>query len=67
LVDNLFVSIGTTTKEAANFLGITIAAAQNNINRLVEVGILTEVTARARDRFYVAREIVDLVNKDTFD
>jgi Fic family protein len=67
LVDSLFVSIGTSTRQAAELLGITIAAAQNNINRLVEVGILTEVTGGARDRFYVAREIVDLVNRDKFD
>ena len=67
LVDSLFVSIGINTKQAAALLEITNAAAQRNIDKLVDVGILEEITGGARDRFYLAREVVDIVNQDIIE
>jgi Fic family protein len=58
LIENLFISPGITTRYAAELLGVTPAAAQRHIDRLVEYSILTEVTGRAKGRIYLARQII---------
>lgn len=67
LIDELFLSPSITISRAAEVMNITYMAAQNNINKLVEVGILREFTGRQRDRIYIAPDIVDVINKDRFD
>ncbi|MGK7344387.1 MAG: Fic family protein [Candidatus Nitrospinota bacterium M3_3B_026] len=57
LVDELFINPAATTAGAAEFLRITFRAAQLNIDKLVEMGILEEATGRKRGRVYIAREI----------
>jgi hypothetical protein len=37
-----------------------LASAQNNVMRLVKLGILKEVTGRKRDRIFIAPEILQL-------
>ena len=62
LVDSLFMRPATTIIEVANLLGITHASAAANIVKLVDAGMLREITGRTRDRIYEARSILDLMS-----
>ena len=53
LVDNLFIHPTLTAARAAKLLQVTPRAAQNNINKLIDEGILTEVTGASRYRVYI--------------
>ena len=64
LIDMLFEVPALTTKRVVEESKITPAAAQNNINKLVEAGILKEATGRKRNRIYVAHEILELLESD---
>ncbi|GAC1352519.1 MAG: Fic family protein [Polyangiales bacterium] len=57
LVGELFLSPATTVRQAERLLDVTFAAAQKNVNRLVNLGILREVTGKERHRIYLAEEI----------
>ncbi|MGI8578754.1 MAG: hypothetical protein ACR2KG_12765 [Nocardioidaceae bacterium] len=46
---------------ATALLDVTPRAARLSIDKLVEAGILTEVTGRARYKIFVARGVVDAV------
>lgn len=61
LVDELFMRPAVTIGGAQAALNVTWRAAQQNVERLVAAGVLEEVTGRARNRVYVAREIVGLL------
>ena len=61
LIDELFNNPMVTISRAAGFLDVTYHAAQGNIERLVQAGILREVTSRKRDRVYVAEELMKIV------
>ena len=58
LVDNLFSYPATTVGSAAQLLDVTRRSAQGCIDKLLDAGILQEVTGQRRNRVYVAREIV---------
>lgn len=58
LVDDLFSNPAINTKIAARILNVTPRSAQLNIDKLVESGILEEVTGQRRNRIYAAREII---------
>jgi Fic family protein len=58
LVDELFATPFLTITRAAELLGITFPAAQNNIERLVEAGLLREITGKQRNRIYLADEVL---------
>lgn len=45
---------------AQDVLGVTFASAQNNVKRLVKLGILREVMGRKRDRIFIAPEMLQL-------
>jgi Fic family protein len=45
---------------AQQVLKVSFASAQNNVIRLVKLGILKEVTGRKRDRIFIAPEILQL-------
>lgn len=60
LVDELFLSPAISTSKAAKLLKVSFRAAQLNIDKLVELGILTEMTGRKRNRVYCAKEIMAL-------
>jgi Fic family protein len=64
LVDGLFDHPAITVNGAAKQLGVTHRAASQNIVKLVEAGILAEATGRARNRIFVAGEIVRAVEAD---
>ena len=62
IVDELFASPFLTIERAANIGQVTRPAAQNSINRLVEAGLLKEITGKRRYRVYVADEILQLLD-----
>lgn len=62
LVDDLFEYPVLTISRAAKVLGVTQRAASLNIQKLVDAGILTEVTGRARNRLFAAQAIIDLAD-----
>ena len=64
VVDALFVRPVLTIGEAGDIMRVTPAAAAAGVARLEKLGILTEVTHRKRDRAYVARAIITLLNED---
>jgi Fic family protein len=63
LVDHLFERPAISIPQAAQLLGITWNAAQKNIERLEQAGIVLEVTGKSKRRIYVAREIIALIEK----
>lgn len=62
LVDSLFVRPATSIGETTKLLGVTPASASANIAKLVDAGILREITGRTRDRVYLAQAIIDVVS-----
>jgi Fic family protein len=63
LIDELFNTPIITIPRAVKLLRVTYHSAQDNIDRLVSGGILREVTGRKRDRVYVARQILQAVER----
>ncbi len=63
LVDKLFSFPAINTKIAARVLNVTPRSAQLNIDKLVNAGILEEVTGQRRNRVYAAREIISTIDK----
>ena len=57
LIDQLFSQPSTRIRAAAELLGVTPAAASNNIRKLVEAGILEKASSRKRNQVFVASEI----------
>ncbi|HEV7426621.1 MAG TPA: Fic family protein [Thermoanaerobaculia bacterium] len=60
MIDRLFQLPAITITAAARELDVTYRAAKMNVDKLVTAGILTE-PATARNRVYMAREIIDLL------
>ncbi len=64
LIDDLFrlpsITIGRTTE----LLSVTPAAASSNLRKLQALGIVAEVTGRARGQVFVARDILNFVGRD---
>jgi len=57
LIDALFDLPALTVARASAVLDVTARAAQLNIDKLVEAGVLREATGQARNRIWVADEI----------
>ncbi|MGH7151669.1 MAG: Fic family protein [Planctomycetota bacterium] len=64
LVDALFHHPALTVATAARRLEVTPAAASKSVSKLVQAGIVEEATGRARNRVFVAREIVRAMEED---
>lgn len=64
LVDSLFARPSVSLGHAAALLGVTPASASANVRKLVEEGILEEVTGRKRDQRFVASEIIRAAHSD---
>ncbi|HEY1686231.1 MAG TPA: Fic family protein [Tepidisphaeraceae bacterium] len=58
LVDGLFNNPFITLSRAAELLEVRPQSAQNNINQLIKMDILEEITGQRRNRVYVAREVI---------
>ncbi|MDQ2687607.1 MAG: MarR family transcriptional regulator, partial [Armatimonadota bacterium] len=64
LVDRLFADPAVSVGQAAQELGVTPRAAQQNVDRLVDQGIVVEATGRQRNRVYVAAQILRVLEED---
>jgi hypothetical protein len=60
----LFEQPAVTVNRVAAKLDLTFRAANANVERFVEYGILEEVTGKERNRVYIAMEIVRAIQKD---
>lgn len=58
IIDKLFESIAVTVPQVRNLTGTSYTAAQNNVRKLVEYGILTEASWSRRPKFFYARELL---------
>lgn len=65
LADQLFSRPMVTVQSAQKILGHSQPSAQHNIDRLVQEGILQEVTGRQRGRMYVASRIMEIVEDES--
>ncbi len=63
LLDELFHNPFLTLARAAAQLEVRPQSAQNNINQLIDRGILTEITGHRRNRVYAAREILRILEQ----
>lgn len=63
LVDRLFELPAIRASAAQELLGVTFRSAQNNIEKLVKLGILREVTGQRRNRLYLADTIVEAIER----
>lgn len=61
LTDALFETPAISISRAATVLGVTHRSARLNIDKLVRAGILTEVGDRARNKLFLAREVLAAV------
>ena len=61
LVEYLFESPAIRIGMAQEHLGVTFRAASQNVQKLVDAGIVHEATGRDRNRVFVAREILALL------
>lgn len=64
LVDSLFDLPAITAASARTLLGVTPRAAHLNIEKLVRAGVLREATGMARNRVWVADEIMKTIEQD---
>lgn len=60
LADALFVSPVTTIPKVADLLSVTYPAAKNAVERLVDLGILDEVSGRSNPKRFISWPIVDI-------
>jgi Fic family protein len=65
LSDSLFQSPLITVGMAGKVLGVTHRSAQQNIDKLVQAGILTPLRRTSRGRLYLATDILKVVEHDT--
>ena len=61
LTDALFETPAISISRAATVLGVTHRAARLNIDKLMQAGILTEVGDRARNKLFLAHEVLAVV------
>ena len=61
LVDSVFETPFLTIPRAQALLGVTYRAAQSHVEKLVIAGILEEHATATRPRWFVAREVFDLI------
>jgi len=64
LMENLFKKPVTTVTGARDLLKLTTRSAQQSVDRLLQAGILQEVTGRQRYRVFVAQRIIQIVEAD---
>jgi Fic family protein len=64
LVELIFMKPVLNVKTAQEFLKVSYPSAQNAISSLEEVGILTEITGRRRDKAYAANEILKALGEE---
>ncbi|MBD3370026.1 Fic family protein [Candidatus Fermentibacteria bacterium] len=61
LIDSLFQLPAITINKAANLLNVSHQAAANNIRKLEDLGILTEISGRSRNMVFIAEKILSFM------
>ncbi len=64
MVDRLFAMPAINIKEACTLTNVSKPTAIKDIRRLERLGILTEYTGKERDRDWVARKIIDVIEQE---
>lgn len=64
IVDSMFAVPATTIPITTKRLGISYNAAKNNINKLIELGILDGSFDKSRPQIFVAWDIIGIVSPD---
>ncbi len=64
LLDSLISRPVITYGMAASLLSVTPRAARQNVDKLVELGIIEEITERRRYRVFAAREIIRILDEN---
>lgn len=59
----VFTSPHLTVNEAQEMIGMSYAAANNAVDKLVADGVLEEITGNSRNRVFRAREVFDTIQK----
>jgi Fic family protein len=67
LVDQLFMQPAMSVGLARQLLRVSFLSAQNNVMRLVKLGILKEMTGRKRNRIFIAPEILQLTGASNME
>lgn len=65
MIEQLFINPVLTIRRVEVLTGVSTPTASAHIKRLEEAGILFEITGRARNRRYVARELILAVHQST--
>lgn len=63
LIDNLFRNPFVNLARTRQILGVQAQSAQNNIDQLIDKGILAEVTGQKRNRIYAAKEVLRVLDE----
>lgn len=64
LIDALFRVPTLTISQAAKLTSVTPASASSNLQKLVELGIVAEMTGRQRGQVFMAHQILSFVGRD---
>ncbi|WP_027718102.1 Fic family protein [Desulfovirgula thermocuniculi] len=62
LCDHLFSLPIISVPEAAKRLNVTYSSAQKYIEALVREGVLQEITGRSRNKLYIAKEVMEILD-----
>jgi Fic family protein len=65
LLDEIIAVPVITYKKAETILKVTPRAARQNIDKLVESGLLKEVTQRERYKIFLAPEIIEILEEQS--
>ena len=65
ILDMLAVNPVLSLSKAHREAGFTFRTAANAVNRLIELGIVREVTGQARNRVFVYQQYLDILNEGT--
>jgi Fic family protein len=63
MADLLFKNPVFSPNSISKALDLTYVSAQKNIDKLVQAGILREITGRRRGRIYVAQQVMEILEK----
>ena len=64
LIDELFRVPSITIRQTERLLHVTAASASSNLQKLVKLGVVVEVTGRTRGQTFVARDILSFLGRD---
>jgi Fic family protein len=66
LIDQLFLSPSITFKDVINLLDVSHQTAAYSVHRLEKEEILSEITGRQKNKIFVAREILTIMQEGAF-